>query len=352
MAIFSIPDIRIAGIAASVPAKEFSNRDYELLSEKEQEVFIRTVGVETRRVADPGMTTSDLCFAAAEKLIAGLGWDRGTIELVIFVSQSRDYLIPATAGILQDRLGLPKSCAALDVSLGCSGYVYGLSLMGRMMAGGAIRKGLLLVGDVSTMNTSYRDKSTYPLFGDAGTATAMEYRKGAPDMSFNLQTDGAGYKAIIIPDGGIRNFASRERSFEYEDFADGISRNRFHIALDGMEVFNFSLREVTPNVNALLEFSGRGIEGIDYFVMHQANRLMNESIRKKLKIGPEKYPYSIGKFGNTSSASIPLTIVSELSALVQNSKLNLLFSGFGVGLSWGSAIVSTDQVFCPAVIEL
>ncbi len=352
MAIFSIPDIHVAGIAASVPAREVSNRDYELLSEKEQEFFIKTVGVEYRRVADPGMATSDFCFAAAEKLIDGLGWAREDIELLIFVSQSRDYLIPATAGILQDRLGLPKSCAALDVSLGCSGYVYGLSLMGRMMAGGAIRKGLLLVGDVSTQNTSYRDKSTYPLFGDAGTATAMEYRKGAPDMAFNLQTDGLGYKAIIIPDGGIRNFASREHSFEYEDISEGISRNRLHIALDGLEVFNFSLREVAPNVRALLEYSGRSMEEIDCFVMHQANRLMNESIRKKLKIEPEKYPYSIGRFGNTSSASIPLTIVTELSARVRNSKLVMLLSGFGVGLSWGSAIVTADRVYCPAVIEL
>ncbi len=312
MAVFSIPDIRIAGIAASVPKKEVCTRDYELLTEKEREFFIKTVGVEKRRVADPGMTTSDLSLEAAKQLLDGLNWNPEEVELLIFVSQSRDYLIPATAGILQDKLGLPKTCVALDISLGCSGYVYGLSVMGRMMSGGAIKKGLFLVGDVSTQNTSYKDKSTYPLFGDAGTATALEYIAGAPDMAFNLQTDGAGYKAIIIPDGGIRNFATKETSFEYEEIAEGISRNKFHIALDGMEVFNFSLREVAPNIRTLLEYVGHELDGIDYFVTHQANKLMNESIRKKLKIDPEKYPYSIMNFGNTSSASIPLTIVTAL----------------------------------------
>ncbi len=352
MAIFSIPDIRIAGIAASVPKKEVSNRDYELLSEKEQETFIKTVGVEKRRVADAGMATSDLCFEAAESLLAGLEWNAEDIELLIFVSQSRDYLIPATAGILQDRLGLPKSCVALDISLGCSGYVYGLSVMGRMMTGGAIKKGLFLVGDVSTQNTSYKDKSTYPLFGDAGTATALEFKPGASDMSFNLQTDGAGYKAIIIPDGGIRNFASKERSFEYKEISEGIVRNSFHIALDGMEVFNFSLREVAPNIRALLEYAGISLDDIDYFVMHQANKLMNESIRKKLKIEAEKYPYSIGEYGNTSSASIPLTIAHTLGSEIANKELQFLFSGFGVGLSWGSVVLKTDKVFCPEVIEI
>jgi len=351
MAIFSIPDISIAGLAAAVPRKQLSNRDYELLSEKEQEFFIKTVGVETRHTADKGMTTSDLCEAAAKSLLDGLGWKAEDLELLIFVSQSRDYIIPATSGILQDKLDLPKSCVALDISLGCSGYVYGLSVMGRMMTGGAIKKGLLMVGDVSTHTTSYKDKSTYPLFGDAGTVTALEYKPGSKEMSFNLQTDGSGYEAIIIPDGGIRNLATVE-SFEYEKISEGIERNKYHIALDGMEVFNFSLREVAPNIRALCEYAETPLEYIDYFVMHQANKIMNESIRKKLKINAEKYPYSIVEFGNTSSASIPLTIVTELAEIVRDKELKMLFSGFGVGLSWGSVILETGNIVCPELIEL
>jgi len=352
MAIFTVPDIKIAGIAASVPRQEYHNRDYEWVTEKERENLVKLVGVEKRRVAEPGMTTSDLCFAATERLIENLEWDKDEIELLIFVSQSRDYLIPATAGILQDNLGLPKSCVALDISLGCSGYVYGLSVMGRMMAGGAIKKGLLLVGDVSTQNTSYKDKSTYPLFGDAGTVTALEYVEGEEEMAFNLQTDGSGHEAIIIRDGGIRNLATPEKSFEYEEISEGIIRNRFHIALDGMAVFNFSIKEVSPNIKSLLAFMNRSIDDIDFFVMHQANRIMNETIRKQLKIDPEKYPYSIGQYGNTSSASIPLTIVTELAEKVSDGPLDMLFSGFGVGLSWGSVVLKTDKIICPQIIEL
>lgn len=352
MAIFSVQDISIKGIAAAVPCQEYHNRDYEWVSEKERENLVKLVGVEKRRIADDRMATSDLCFAAAEKLIDGLEWDKDEIQLLIFVSQSRDYLIPATAGILQDRLGLPKSCVAFDISLGCSGYVYGLSVIGSMMANGVIKKGLLLVGDVSTKNTSYKDKSTFPLFGDAGTATAIEYSKGAADMVFNLQTDGSGHEAIIIRDGGIRNLASASTSFDYEEIADGIIRNKFHIALDGMAVFNFSIREVSPNIRDLLKFVNKDVDDIDYYVMHQANRIMNETIRRQLKIDPEKYPYSIGQYGNTSSASIPLTVVSKLAEQVSLVPLKLLFSGFGVGLSWGSVVLQTDKVFCPEIIEI
>ena len=352
MAIFSVPDIKIAGIAATVPKKELLNRDYEWVSEKERENLVKLVGVERRRVAEAGVTTSDLCLPAAEKLIEGLGWDRSEIELLIFVSQSRDYLIPATAGILQDKLGLSKSCAALDISLGCSGYIYGLSVMGRMMAGGAIRKGLLLVGDVSTQTTSYKDKSTYPLFGDAGTATALEYDTNAASMAFNLQSDGSGYEAIIIPDGGIRNLASAEKSFKEKKISEGIIRNSYHIALDGMAVFNFSITEVAPNIKKLLKFMGIGVDDIDYLVMHQANRIMNETIRKQLKAAPEKYPYSITEYGNTSSASIPLTIVTEIPEEISSGKHRLLMSGFGVGLSWGSVVLETENIYCPPLIEM
>jgi len=351
MAIFSVPNIKFAGLAAAVPATEYHIKDFGLISEKEKENLIKMVGVERRRVADPETATSDLCQAAAEKLVQDLGWEKQDIELLVFVSQSRDYIIPATAGILQDKLGLSDKCMAFDISLGCSGYVYGLSVMGSLMSSGQIKKGLFLVGDVSTKNASQKDKSTFPLFGDAGSATALEYSPEANVMDFNLQTDGAGYEAIIIPDGGIRNFASPETSFTYEKFAEGIERHRLHIALDGIEVFNFSLREVAPNVKALLANHNVELEAIDFFVMHQANKLMNETVRRQLKIPAEKYPYSITEFGNTSSASIPLTMVNNIRKELNNQPLRLLLSGFGVGLSWGSVILETDKICCPAIIE-
>ena len=170
-------------------------------------------------------------------------------------------------------------------------------------------------------------------------------------MSFNLQTDGEGYEAIIIRDGGCRNYASKE-SFDKVKHADGIERNRVQLELQGVDVFNFSLKEVKPNVSRILDEHGVQIDEVDYFVFHQANKLINESIRKKLKIPPEKVPYSLDRYGNTSSASIPLTIVSELKEKVSKGKNKLLISGFGVGLSWGSALIDLEDLVCPDIIEI
>ncbi len=350
MAIFQVPNINVAGISACVPEDVYHNAEYDWISEKEREILIKTIGVEKKHHAKKGTTTSDLCYVAAEELLTRLKWQREDIDLLIFVSQSRDYIIPATSGLLQERLSLSKSCIAFDISLGCSGYVYGLSVIGSMMKTGAIKKGLLLTGDISTLNTSYRDKSAFPLFGDAGTATAIDLTDNAEPMMFNLQSDGEGYEAIIIPDGGIRNFADKETSFEYHKIGEGIYRNKFNIALDGIKVFNFSLREVKPNVNKLLSEFNMKTDDIDYFIFHQANRLMNETIRKQLKLVPEKVPYSLNDFGNTSSASVPITIVSELSEEIASQELTLLLSGFGVGLSWGSVILKTNRIICPPVI--
>lgn len=350
MAIFSIPDVRIVGISACVPQNEISNEDYHWISKKERELLIKTTGVNTRRKAPVGMTTSDLCFEATEKLIKDLKWDKDSIDILIFVSQSRDYMVPQTSGILQDRLKLSKKCMAFDVSMGCSAYVYGLSTLNSLVHSGRIKRGLLLMGDTSTYG-SYRDKSTYPLFGDAGTTTAVEYSEGYQKTFFNLETDGSGYKAIMAKSGGARHFPKR-KDLEYKKYGKGIYRNDLQISLDGIKVFNFSLREVTPNIKQTLSFANINIEAIDYFILHQANLLINNTIRKLLKVDPDKWPNSITKYGNTSSASIPITIVSELREIAQKQKLKLMLSGFGVGLSWGSVIVETDKIVCPEVLEL
>jgi 3-oxoacyl-[acyl-carrier-protein] synthase-3 len=350
MALFSIHGVKLAGIAAAAPQKQVSNYDYKWVSAKDREMIVKTVGVENRRVAEPGTTTSDLCIAAADKLITELGWERNEIELLIFISQSRDYIIPSTSGIIQHKLGLPHSCVAYDIGLGCSGWVYGVSAIAGMMTATRLKKGLLMVGDISTLTASYRDKSTYPLFGDAATVTAFELKDEAAPMHFNLESDGAGYEAIIIPDGGLRNFISK-KSFDYKKYGDGIYRTRFQIALNGIEVFNFALREVVPNAKKLMQEIGKTNDDFDFFVMHQANLLMNETIRKMMKMSKEKTPYTIRNFGNTSSASIPLTIVSELRQQITSDKVRLLNCGFGVGLSWGSVALEFDKVVCPELIN-
>jgi 3-oxoacyl-[acyl-carrier-protein] synthase-3 len=352
MAILNIPHTRVRGVAACVPKKEESNYDYELTSEKERKMFVKTTGIETRRVAETGVTTADLCYEAAEKLIAELKWDKQDIDALVFISQSGDYILPATGIILQDRLGLPKTTMAYDVNLGCSGYIYGMSQLSSLISTGGIRKALMLVGDVSTATSSYRDKSTYLLFGDAGTATALEFDKEAPAMTFNLMSDGSGYDAIIIPEGGLRHFISEE-SFKYKDYGNGMMRNGIQVALNGEKVFHFSMREVAPNIRELVETQlEKSLDDFDYYVLHQANMLMNNSIRRKLKLEKEKFPNSIQRYGNTSSASIPLTIVTELREALTGQTKDVVLSGFGVGLSWGSVNVHAENLVIPELVEV
>ena len=352
MAILNIPNTRIAGISACVPKNEESNYDYELTSMKEKQMYVKTTGIEKRRVAEEGVTTADLCQTAAEKLLEELDWKREEVDALVFVTQSADYILPATAIILQDKMGLPKTTMAYDVNLGCSGYIYGLSQLSSLISNGGIRKALMLVGDVSTATASYRDKSTYLLFGDAGTATALEFDENAPKMAFNLQSDGSGYDAIIIPEGGLRHFITKE-SFEYKDFGNGIMRNGINVALNGEKVFHFSMREVAPNIRELVENQlGKTLEDFDYYVLHQANMLMNNSIRRKLKLEKDRFPNSIDRFGNTSSASVPLTIVSELRNVLNSEDKDLILCGFGVGLSWGSVNWHARNVVIPELIEV
>lgn len=350
MPIFTVKNISLKGIAAAVPEFEYNNNSYDWVPENERPLMIKTIGVQTRRIASKGTSTSDLCFVAAEKLLVNLNWKKTDIQALILVTQTSDYQIPSTAIILQDRLKLPKTCMAFDMNLGCSGYVYGLSVISSLMAGGGIKKALLLTGDVSTLNANYKDKSSYPLFGDAGTATALEFDENASPMVFSLNSDGSGFDAIYVPHGGMRRFVNEE-SLKEQKIADGIYRSGIQIALNGLEVFNFSLREVAPNIRSLLESQGKTFDDVDFVIFHQANRLMNETIRKKLKLSPEKFPYSIGKFGNTSSASIPLTMIYCLSETLSSGCVNLLLSGFGVGLSWGSVLLKTEKLVCTEIID-
>jgi 3-oxoacyl-[acyl-carrier-protein] synthase-3 len=351
MALFQIKNTKISGISACLPKNEYCNRDYKWISLKERELLIKTTGVEKRRVAEKGVTTSDLCFTAAEKLINDLNWNKNEIDILVFVSQSRDYPIPCTAVILQDRLGLSKKTLAFDVPLGCSGYIYGMSIMDNFLSSGILKKGILMTGDISTINCAYKDKSTYPLFGDAGTATAIEYSENSNTHYYNLGSDGSGWEAINVPDGGLRNYVSKS-SLDEKEIAPGVIRSNIQLQLNGIDIFNFSLSEVPQNITELLSSSNKPIEQIDYFIFHQANMLINESIRKKIKIQKEKVPFTIHKFGNTSSASIPLTMISEIRNELMSKELELVLCGFGVGLSWGSVYFKTDKIVCSELIEI
>jgi 3-oxoacyl-[acyl-carrier-protein] synthase III len=350
MAIFTTANVRIAGISAAVPARSESNLDYDKLTEAERKLLVKTTGILHRRIAAENQTVTDIGEVAGNKLIDQLGWDRSEIDLLVLVTQSRDYILPSSAVLLQHRLSLPHTCAAFDLGLGCSGYVYALSVATAMMQNGGFRKGIVIAGDISTAGTNELDKSTYLLFGDAATATALEYKPGAEPIHYNLQSDGSGANAIIIPDGGIRNQPNPE-TYILHEVEPGIIRSRKNLWLNGLDVFNFSVREAPANIQQLCASRNIAIDSHDFFVMHQANLLMNETIRKKLKYPAEKTPYSLSDFGNTSSASIPITIVSKCAEAALKPQQWLL-SGFGVGLSWASMSIKTDGFVCMPVIEV
>ncbi|HTA81955.1 MAG TPA: ketoacyl-ACP synthase III [Bacteroidia bacterium] len=351
MAFFSIENIRLKGIACAVPKQETSNWDYDFITEQERKLLIKTTGVEKRRVvSESGLTTADLGMAAAEKLLKETNTNKEEIDILVFVSQTPDYFLPASSVILQNKLGLSKNCMAFDINLGCSGFVYGLSAIGSIMNTAKFKKGLLIAGDISSKAAEREDKSVYPLFGDGASATLLEYDATTEKMTISLQSDGAGYEAIIVRDGGMRKPMTKE-SFNIKEIAPGISRAPRNLELNGMDVFNFSVTEVPLNVEDFFKRTNTTAQSYDYFVMHQANLLMNETVRKKLGFPAEKVPYSLTKFGNTSSASIPLTIVSELRDKVSR-PLSMLLCGFGVGLSWATASIKTNNLICPEIIEL
>jgi len=350
MAFFTIKNVAIRGISACVPSNKEDNRDLSNLSGEEIEKLIVSTGIESRRVSSKEICTSDLCVKAAEQLVKDLNWTGNKIDVLIFVTQTPDYVLPATSCLLQERLGLSESCYALDISLGCSGWIYGLSTISSLISATGLKKGLLLAGDTISRICSKEDKSTYPLFGDAGTATAIEW---SPDneFKFHASCNGEGYDTIIVPDGAYRNM-SNKGSFIPQKIEEGIERNKLQLVLDGMNVFSFGISQAPDSVDRLISHFGIDKENINYFVFHQANRFMNEKIRKKLKLQAEKVPYSLKDFGNTSSASIPLTMIIQLKNELETKSLNHIACGFGVGLSWGSVYFNTDKIVVSPLIEL
>ncbi|MDL2241526.1 ketoacyl-ACP synthase III [Bacteroidales bacterium OttesenSCG-928-L03] len=351
MALFSVRDIAIKGISTCIPEKKEYNISLTTLSFEEKEKLIATTGIKSRRITPKDICTSDLCVRAADQLLHDMTWNKDEIDILIFVTQTPDYVLPATSCLIQERLGLNKSCFTLDISLGCSGWIYGLSVLSSLLSLGQMKKGLLLAGDTISKLCSPMDKSTYPLFGDAGTCTAVEFNKGEVGFQFHAETDGAGSNTIIIPDGGSRNPFSLD-SLNEEKQEAGIVRNKLNLILEGMDVFTFGISKAPNSINQLIEGFCIDKDAIDFFIFHQANLFMNEKIRKKLKLPEEKVPYSLGDFGNTSSATIPLTMTTQLRERLMTEKLKNIACGFGVGLSWGSVYFETDNIICPELIEI
>jgi 3-oxoacyl-[acyl-carrier-protein] synthase-3 len=347
----TIRSVRIAGIASAVPAQVMSSLETAGpagISPEEAQKIANMTGVHNRHVAPSSCCTSDLACAAARRLLEDPKWEPESIDALAMVSQNHDYDLPATACILQDRLGLSHACSAFDMSLGCSGYVYGLWVCSGIVSGGA-RRVLLLAGDTISRTSAPQDRSTVFLFGDAGTATALEQDANAPDMTFVLGTDGSGKEFLIIPDSGFRN-RSTPGSFVRRRNADGSVRGPLDLYMDGAEVFAFTLREVPPMMAEVLSASGWTLEEMDAFVPHQANQFILQHLGKRLKIPAGKMVLSLDEFGNTSSASIPLSLSYRLGGRLRQERMKLILAGFGVGWSWGAATVTCGPMVMPEII--
>jgi 3-oxoacyl-[acyl-carrier-protein] synthase-3 len=345
-------NVGVSAIAAAVPTTSFDNLEAgDPFTPEDAKAIVDKTGIRYRRIAGEGTCASDLCHAAAEQLLNGIGIERESIDALIFVSQTPDYRMPATGIILQDRLGLGKNTMAFDLNLGCSGFVYGLSVAYSLLANNGIRRVLLLNGETRSRAYSQQDRATALLFGDSGSAVLVERDEGFGKSVFSLFSDGSRFEHIIIKSGGYR-YPSTPASLAMQRFEDGSVRNGEHGQMQGASVFEFLLQEVPPSIRHTLEFGEIDPAVIDFYVFHQANLLMNEHLRIKMKIPKEKMPYSLDNFGNTSSVSIPLTMVASLGTKLECGQCRLLLSGFGVGLSWGNAAIQVANLNVLPLLEV
>lgn len=352
MALLTFSNIGIAGIAACVPKQTIDNYHYtQYFPEDVVRKVVDKIGIYERRFADEHTCASDLCFAAAERLIADLQVDKNEIDVLIFISQTPDYRMPATAFLLQERLGLPKTTMAFDLSLGCSAFLYGLSVGYSLLQQPHIRKVLLLDGETRSKVYSPKDRKTAFLFGDAGAAILLEKGEKYGNSYFSLNSDGSMADTIKIEGGGYRMPSSEETLRERVVDEYGNIRSLEHGYMDGDDVFNFVASKVPKDIKYLCAEVGEDVQSMDYYLLHQANDFMNQFLVKKLKLDEKKVPSSIAKFGNTSSVSIPLTIVSELQNQLSGNK-KLMLSAFGVGLSWGTAILQTSEFHICELVEI
>ena len=349
MATIKYKGVGIRAMSACVPKNVVYNKDLGyLIPEDEIEKTIKSIGIEERRIADADVCASDLCYKAALKLFEDNNIDPSSIDALIFVSQTPDYHMPATAPLLQHKLGLSTSTLSFDVNLACSGYVYGLNIAYALASQQGINNVLLLDGETMSKIVSKNDKESTALFGDAGTATLIS--KGEfGDAVFSLYSDGSGSDVMKVFYGGYRNLSSAE-GFKDKTDDKGSIRNGEQFYMDGMETFNFGLRVEPKSIKKIVADAGLEINDLDLIIYHQANKFMTDFFTKRLKFDVNKTPYSLGKYGNTSSASIPLTIVSELKDGYP-SRSKVLLSGFGAGLSWGSVILDLSKVEISRLLE-
>jgi 3-oxoacyl-[acyl-carrier-protein] synthase III len=332
-----------------LPDRRLTNADLcEQFGPEIMEQVTKLTGVEERRVAEPAECGSDLAAAAARKLFASAGMDPSEIDFLLYCTAGPDFCLPATACLLQDRLGLSTRAGALDFNLGCSGYIYGLSLAKGLIETGQAQRVLLLTGDTPSKVVDPADRSVRPLFGDAGSASLIESRTTTLENEtepligpFVFGTDGTGAEDLMVAAGGFRALAQVPR--DGDAFAPCSQTMRLH--MNGTGVYDFMRQTVPALLHELLEKSGLTQDEIDIFVFHQASKLILERLRRALQIPPEAFCVCIKDVGNTVSSTIPITLkrMEEEGRMKPGARLAL--AGFGVGFSWGATLVRWKGLF-------
>lgn len=331
---------RIAGVVSCVPRQRVDNTAFvERFGQSAVNEVTKMVGVQTRHHVLPGQTTRDLCRAAGERLLVGLGWAPESVDAILFVSQSPDFRLPATACALHADWGAPAACIAFDINLGCSGYPYGLWLAHTMVQSGAARRVLLAVGDTSSRMVDPNERGTAMLFGDAGCVTAIEYDPDAPAAAahFIMGSDGAGVRHLVVPQGCFRDHMQ-----DADPRLEG--RDPTMLFMDGGQIFNFALRAVPPLLARTAALAQVALDDYDAVLLHQANLFMLKHLIKKSGLDAARFPINIDRYGNTSSASIPLLMTTDLAPALRGKSMRLAMLGFGVGYSWASASLSAGPL--------
>lgn len=343
MALWEIRNVAIRGVTGTVPNHAVKTADFDIMTQEEAGIFDNTVGIKNRYIGLDDICASDLCFDAAERLMQALGWEKDSVDVLIFGSVTGDYKTPPTSGILQHRLGLPTTTFVLDIPMGCCGNMYAINVAGHLLSSGNVRRALLLVGDTALRMGSMKDKSRVPLFGDCGTAMALEFDPKAEDIIIDFNTLGSGYEALMTPHGGFRHPITAE-SFIEQDFGNGIIRAPKDTLINGMDVFSFAITKPPISIKMMMENYHLTVDDVDYFLIHQANKLIVDRIVKKLKLPLEKVPYDLQEFGNLGGASIPMLMTYNLGEILPNESLTLLCSSFGLGLTWGTMLLKTQPM--------
>ena len=342
MVAFAFNNVSIKGISTVVPETELILTDDKSIydgNEKKIKRVVESSGFLKRRVTDEKVMTSDLCFFAAEDLIKNLNVKKEEIDALLFISYTPDFLMPATSYVLHKRLGLSQNCVVMDIPQACSGYVIGL-YQASMLINAGCKKVLLLVGDSFSKFTDMFINRTAPVFGDAGSATLIEYDKSATKSYYMINSDGENYDALICENGAFRNPAKQNNFYEDGNY-------KYDSRMDGGRIFDFTMQNIAPSVEELFRFSGKSADNIDYVVFHQANKFILQNIAEKLNIPEYKYTTeTLTNYGNQCGASIPCTISNTLQKIVSAEEKLYLFSGFGVGLSWASAILTIGNIYC------